>query len=402
MRARRRVVVGVLAALLAAVVLRFLVVRLGRPGGSIVAVRGDLVIAVEVTGTLHAVESSALGPPQIRDMWQFKIAMVAEEGKEVVAGQPVLAFDTSELQQRLQTKSVDLDTATTEVEMKKVGMTVSEADDQLALADAEARLRKARLMASQPADLRSSIEVEKARLELELAELEVDLVRRRIDATRRAGTEELAMLEARMGQATSEVRQIQEGIGRMTRVAPRDGIVIHVTNWRNEKKKIGDSCSVRDMVIEIPDLARMEGEGEVEEARAGQVRDGQTVVLQLDAFPDRDYRGTVQSMTRAVQEKSWRNPLKVVRLTLSLDETDPERMRPGMRFRGEIEIERHAGVTLLPIEAVTRTEDGLVASRYSFGRWRPVEIVLGHRNAEQVEVLEGLEPGDVVAAGRGR
>lgn len=391
--------VGVLAALLAAIFLRFLAARLGRPDGSLLVERGDLVIAVEVTGTLRAVESSALGPPQIRDMWQFKIAMVAEEGKEVVAGQPVLAFDTSELKQRLQTKSVDLDTAKTEVEMKRVAMEVSEADDSLALAAAEAMLRKARLMASQPVDLQSSIEIEKARLELELAELEVGLVKRRIDATRRAGAEELAMLEAHMGQVASEVRQSQEGIGRMTRVAPRDGIVIHMTNWRNEKKKVGDSCSIRDMVIEIPDLARMEGEGEVEEARAGHVREGQKVVLQLDAYPDRDYRGTVKEMTRAVQEKSWRNPLKVIRLTLSLDETDPERMRPGMRFRGEIEIERHVGATLLPIEAVTRADDGLVAWRYSFGRWRPVKIVLGHRDAEQVEVLEGLEPGDVVADG---
>ena len=399
MRSSRRIVVLVLVVLLAAVLFRELVSRLGRPEGSLLVERGDLVIAVEVTGTLHAVESSALGPPQIRDMWQFKIAMMAEEGKEVTAGQPVLAFDTSELQQRLQAKQADLDTAKTEVEMKQVAMAVSEVDDTLAFAEVEARLRKARLMASQPSDLRSNIEVEKARLEFELAELEVDLVRRSIDAARRAGAEELAMVEAHLHQVESEVRVIEEGIGRMTRVAPRDGIVIHVTNWRNEKRKVGDPCSVRDMVLEIPDLATMEGEGEVEEARAGRVGEGQNVVMQLDAYPDRDYRGTVKSMTRAVQEKSWRNPSKVVRLTLSLDQTDPERMRPGMRFRGEIEIERHEDVTLIPIESVAREGGALIAQRHSFGGWRPVAIVVGRRNADQVEVLEGLEPGDVVAAG---
>ncbi len=399
MRSSRRIVVLALVVLLAAVLFRELVSRLGRPEGSLLVERGDLVIAVEVTGTLHAVESSALGPPQIRDMWQFKIAMMAEEGKEVTAGQPVLAFDTSELQQRLQAKQADLDTAKTEVEMKQVAMAVSEVDDTLAFAEVEARLRKARLMASQPSDLRSNIEVEKARLEFELAELEVDLVRRSIDAARRAGAEELAMVEAHLHQVESEVRVIEEGIGRMTRVAPRDGIVIHVTNWRNEKRKVGDPCSVRDMVLEIPDLATMEGEGEVEEARAGRVGEGQNVVMQLDAYPDRDYRGTVKSMTRAVQEKSWRNPSKVVRLTLSLDQTDPERMRPGMRFRGEIEIERHEDVTLIPIESVAREGGALIAQRHSFGGWRPVAIVVGRRNADQVEVLEGLEPGDVVAAG---
>ncbi len=396
---RRRIIAIALAVVVVAVVAAIALERVSPPTGSLRVERGDLVVGVEVTGTLRAVESSTLGPPQIRDVWQFKIAMMAAEGTEVTTGQPILAFDTSELQQRLQTKQADLDTARTEVEKKKVDMAVAEADDRLARAGVEAGLRKARLMASQPSELQSSIEVKKARLDLELAELELDLVQRRIEATHRAGVEELAVLEANLEQVESEVREIEEGIGKMTRVAPRDGIVIHVTDWRNEKNKVGDSCSVRDMVLEIPDLGRMEADGEVEEARAGRVREGQKVVLRLDAYPDQEYRGTVSSISRAVQEKSWRNPLKVVRLILSLAETDPERMRPGMRFRGEIEVERLANVTMVPIEAVVRAGGEPVAFRYRMGSWRPVALVLGRRNAEQVEVLEGLEPGDVVAPG---
>jgi multidrug efflux pump subunit AcrA (membrane-fusion protein) len=396
---RRRIIAIALAVVVVAVVAAIAVEKVSPPTGSLRVERGDLVVGVEVTGTLRAVESSTLGPPQIRDVWQFKIAMMAAEGTEVTTGQPILAFDTSELQQRLQTKQADLDTARTEVEKKKVDMAVAEADDGLARAGVEAGLRKARLMASQPSELQSSIEVKKARLDLELAELELDLVLRRIEATHRAGVEELAVLEANLKQVESEVREIEEGIGKSTRVAPRDGIVIHVTDWRNEKKKVGDSCSVRDMVLEIPDLGRMEADGEVEEARAGRVREGQRVVLRLDAYPDQEYRGAVSSISRAVQEKSWRNPLKVVHLTLSLDETDPERMRPGMRFRGEIEVERLANVTMVPIEAVVRAGGEPVAYRYRMGGWRLVALVLGRRNAEQVEVLEGLESGDVVAPG---
>lgn len=399
MNRRRRVIAIAFAAVVTAVVAAIAVERLSPPAGSLRVERGDLVVGVEVTGTLHAVDSSTLGPPQIRDVWQFKIAMMTAEGSEVTTGQPILAFDTSELQQRLLTKQADLDTARTEVEKNKVDLSVDEANDILARADVEARLRKARLMTSQPSELQPSIEVKKARLDLELAELEVDLVLRRIEATRRAGVEELGVLEANLEQVESEVREIEEGIGKMTRVAPRDGIVIHVTNWRNEKRTVGDSCSVRDMVLEIPDLGRMEADGEVEEARAGRVREGQRVVLRLDAYPDHEYRGTVSSISLAVQEKSWRNPLKVVRLTLSLDETDPERMRPGMRFRGEIEVERLEDVTMIPIEAVARAGDSPVAYRYLLGGWRPIAIVLGRRNDDRVEVLGGLEPGDVVAAG---
>jgi membrane fusion protein (multidrug efflux system) len=124
------------------------------------------------------------------------------------------------------------------------------------------------------------------------------------------------------------------------------------------------------------------------------------VTLRLDAHPDLGYQGTVQSISRTVQEKSWRDPLKVVNLTLSLDETDPERMRPGMRFRGEIEIGRLDDVTLLPIRAVFHDEGSVVAYRHRLTGWQRVKLVLGDRNADQVEVLDGLEPGDTVSLER--
>lgn len=397
---RRRIVLAFSAIVILLVAGRVIWAVLREPTGCRRTERGDLVIGVEVTGTLRAVDSSVLGPPQVRDVWQFKIAMMADEGTEVKTGQPVIAFDASELQQRLQTKLADLDSARTEVEKKKVDIAVTVANDRLALAEVEARLRKASLIADQPFGLRANNEIAKARLDLELAGLEVGLVKRRIDSTRRAGDEELGVLEATLAQVESEVKQIQDGIGRMERTAPRDGIVIHVANWRNEKKKVGDSCWVAERVVEIPDLSRMEADGEVEEAEAGRIREGQAVSLHLDAHPDHEYRAVVESISRAVQEKSWRNPLKIVHLTLSLEETDPERMRPGMRVRGEIEVDRHPDVVLIPVEAVFRDKGLTVAYSRGMTGWRSVPLVLGDRNSDQVEVIAGLEPGDLVSLER--
>ena len=107
MTARRRILSLAFFAILSLLLVRAVVGMLSLAAGSIHVERGDLVTSVEVTGALRAVETSALGPPQVRDVWQFKIAMMADEGTEVVAGQPILAFDASELQQRLQSKSAD-------------------------------------------------------------------------------------------------------------------------------------------------------------------------------------------------------------------------------------------------------------------------------------------------------
>ncbi len=63
--------------------------------------RQDLLVGVQVTGTLDAVESVQLGPPQLPNQWDFKISFMAPEGTEIQQGQPVLGFDTSELENTL-------------------------------------------------------------------------------------------------------------------------------------------------------------------------------------------------------------------------------------------------------------------------------------------------------------
>ena len=73
--------------------------------------RGDLVLGVEVTGTLQAVNTSSLGPPQLRDYWEYKIATMAPEGEEVATGDPVLAFDASDLEQKLQRQEAEAEEA---------------------------------------------------------------------------------------------------------------------------------------------------------------------------------------------------------------------------------------------------------------------------------------------------
>jgi len=78
--------------------------------------RDDLVLSVEVTARLAAVETDILGPPPVPDVWDFKIAEMASEGKAVKKGDVVLGFDATDLRRQLEKKESELDTATKEVE----------------------------------------------------------------------------------------------------------------------------------------------------------------------------------------------------------------------------------------------------------------------------------------------
>ena len=82
---------------------------------------------------------------------------------------------------------------------------------------------------------------------------------------------------------------------------------------------------------------------------------------------------------------------------IALDQTDAEHMRPGMRFRGTVETRRLANVLAIPLQAVFSSDDGSVAFRRAFGGWRRVALELGERNRDTVEVLGGLEEGDLVS-----
>lgn len=353
--------------------------------------RGDLVIGVEVTGTLEAEESVTLGPPQVRHMWTFKIAMMLPEGVEVRQGQPVVRFDSSELERDLLSKLAERDSAEQEIEKERTTLERERRDTELRLAEAEAELRKARLKVDVPPELSEAKELEQAKIDVELAERKVDHLERKLDFQQRRGRARIASLRERRDRAAARVEEIRDQIRGMTVTAPRAGTVIHVAD---QKKKVGDSVWKLEKVVEIPDMDNMQARGEVDEADAGRVSEGQRVTLRLDAHPDVEYRGTVRRIHRTVQRRSPVLPAKVVRLEIDLDETDSERMRPGMRFRGRVEIERRQDVLLAPAEAVFNTPQGPTAYMARWIGTRRVLPEVGARNESQVEILAGLQEGD--------
>lgn len=363
------------------------------------AATGDLVITVDVEGTLVSTDSSILTPPRnVRRVFDYKISMLAPEGEEVSAGTPVLTFDTSELERQLRDRQTRAAQAAKNLEKLDRDLEQKRLVNELRLAEAEARVRRAGLQVDVPEDLSSARELEKARLDLQLADIEVLSLLAQIEAGDLAGDARRSVLEGQRQRAARNVEEIEEAIELMTVRAPRSGTVIYVTDWRGEKKKVGDSAWRNDRIIELPDLNSLIGRGEVDEANAGRVAAGQPFSIRLDAHPDIEYTGATASISRAVQRKSFsRNPLKAVRLELRFNDTDVLRMRPGMRFRGTIETERFAGVLLIPSHAVFPSPDGPVVYRRTLLGHEAVAVTLGRRNATMVEVLDGLEAGDLVA-----
>jgi RND family efflux transporter MFP subunit len=366
------------------------------PARLVEARRQDLVIDVEVTGALKAVDADSLSPPAIPQFWDFKITRMAPEGMQVKAGQEVIAFDASELEKRLRDYESEVAALTEELGKAKAEAALAALNDRLESEQKEAEARKAELKADKPADIVAELKRQQAQTDRALAEREVEVQRAKSASNRRREQADLANLRDRLTRAQAYVKQSQEAIARMSVKAPRAGTVVYKQNWRGEKRKVGDQVYPGDSALEVALLDRMGADGQVDEVDASKVRKGQRVGLRLEANPDVEHEGTVADIATLVRTESPESRVKVARLELALSRTDPM-MKPGMRFRGRIEVARVPQVLQIPIAALRLGSDGPRVARVVSGRTQVVPVRLGRRGREAVEVLEGLVEGDRVA-----
>lgn len=359
--------------------------------------RADLVIGVEVTGELAAVDSLDVKPPALYETWDFKIAQLAPEGAEVKEGDPIVAFDPSEQMRNLETLQNEAEAAKKKLDKKRDDAALARRDEQLAIAEAEARLRKASLKTSAPSDLVATVEQKVLELDEQLAKLQLEQARNKAIQAAKSDAAEIQKLADRHAYLVKRVRETKEDIAKMSVVAPRAGTIVFPTNWRGEKKKVGDSAWRMESVLQIVGLGKMVGNGQIDEIDMARVAVGQPVSIKLDALPDVKLHGTVLSIAKSVAPKSPADPSNVVKVKIELASTEGVPLRPGMRFRGEVETERIANAVLVPAEAVFVTPEGPVAYKSTGDGVTRVALTLGKRNATTIEVTSGLVPGDRVS-----
>ncbi len=373
----------------------------GRGGSqpqTVTAVAQDLVLDVEVTGSLKALQSEQVGPPAaVTDYVQFKIIRLVPEGTEVKPGTEVIAFDESELEKMLTDRQSEAQSLTEELGKLRADHTLTGLDDHLALEEAESKRRKAELKAELPPDLTAQLALQVAAVDLKLSQREVAFRRERELAKRQQERSDQAILDGRLQRARAAVADTKTELQAMSVKARRAGTVVYTPNWQGEKKKVGDRVSRYDTVLQITALSSLLGQGQVDEVDASSVAVGQHVGLRLEAHPDKEYGGQVARVAPLVQTESAESRVKVVLLELKLTETDPLLMRPGMRFRGRIEVARLPGVLQLPLLAIVSTASGPQVTRVERGgALRPSSVTLGRRSREMVEIKAGLAAGDRV------
>ena len=231
---------------------------------------------------------------------------------------------------------------------------------------------------------------------------------RKMERARRAAVSKLAQAEAKLNSAQAryelqsrKLTELETQIVNCVIRATQPGLVIYGSgqpSWRDEDRiQEGTLVRERQVIITIPDTTTMKVGVKVHESHVKRVARGLKARVRVDAYPDRPLSGQVtQIAVLPDSENRWMNPdLKVYSTSVTIDGTH-DWLKPGMSAETEIIIDRLENVVQVPIQAVQTDRGQQVCYVSTPGGIQPRPIKTGDFNDTMIQILEGLEPGEMV------
>lgn len=367
--------------------------------------RGDLDMQVYVTGELRASHSEMLTVPPIGG-GALQITHLLHTGAAVKKGDLVMEFDPSEQHYKVDQNRSELLQAEQEITKAKADAEVVAAQDKVALLKARFDVRRAELDV-QKNELVSTIDARKNELALEgarrvLAELDEDVKSR--SASNQAS---ISLAEEKRNKAKLAMEQAQDAINKMRLMAPMDGLVALEKNegasggfffsgMSLPEFREGDQVEPGRSVGQVIDPKGMELVAKVGELERNNIKEGQTVDLQLDALPGSRFHGTVKTVGGNNSRRFWDDDSSSkFEVSITLASTDP-RMRPGLTARVFINAEARTNALWVPRQALYLRDNKRVAYVRNGINFDPREVKIQFEN-ESRAAIEGLQVDTEVA-----
>ncbi len=359
--------------------------------------RGDLKLEVTASGSLAAQRAKDITPPAVEGMWDFKIARLVQEGTQVKRGDMLVEFDDQEVNRRLAERRAEMAKTQEELNKRRLEYDVQLRDLRIRVEETKVNLEKARHKAEVDQSLISMQDYRRAQIELEQADNEAARVSEKLGSMMNMAKAELASIENTLEKSRLRVSRLEEQQKALVVEAPIAGVVIFKRSYNGEKKSVGQSAWREETIMQIPDMSTLRLEAMVEEADAGGVSPGQKAVVRIDAFPGVQLSGVVTSVGTVLRQKRFDIPTKIVDAIVEFS-MPGERLLPGMTATASIEVQRIPNLVQVPVKAI-RENEGRIYVRVvkPSGTVEERAIRVGRRNAESIEVLDGLHEGEKVA-----
>ncbi len=235
---------------------------------------------------------------------------------------------------------------------------------------------------------------------------------------------------AEVERARAYLKQAQDDLAKTTIFSPMDG-VISLLNKEPGEMALGAQFQ-QDIIMVVADLNRMEVEVEVDESDIINVSLQDTALIKIDAFPDTTFKGTVREIAHTATTRGLGTAEEITNFLVKITLLEiPKGLRPGMSATADIITDVRENTLYVPIQCVVlkpplpesenadsargesgsaktdqRNPDDERVKKHIEVVFKVVDnvvqqtpVVTGITSDMDIEILSGLEEGDIVVSG---
>ena len=368
--------------------------------------------SIALTGRLQPLQLINVNSPLMGKVERVEF----QYGDMVKAGQVLLVMDVSDAQVRYRDAKAAYIKAADNLRQ------VTDWDNSMDVARAKRSLTKARLsLESQNKNLVETErlfklgiipanELESVRQQTVGQQLDYQSAEEELKAAQARGNQE-GLQVARFEAENAKVRLqlVEAELAHAVVRAPVSGIVVKPAGGGPggaggkgaKTAERGEVFQSGEVLLAIGDLTAFSVVSKVDEVDVTKVRAGQKVYVTGDAFPGARLTGAIRSISPQAEEGGMR-ATPSFQVNMAIDALTPEqrqRILVGMSANVEIVVHEKADALLVPVSAVFTEGDKRFVARQSAGNGgsaEKVEVQTGATTLDAVEVVQGLQPGDVI------
>jgi HlyD family secretion protein len=301
-------------------------------------------------GTTEAVQARSIQAPLLagQQVGTLTITRLAHSGTRVKQGDLLVEFDRQAQLRDFIDKQAQSNDENDKVLEEQAKEAAARAKDETEIVQAESSLRKAELE-MQKVELLSRIDAEKAQEDLDEAKATLAQLKETFDLNRKAAQAAIRILEIQRDRTRETMLHAQANATLMQIRSPIDGIVVFNTIWKQGNMgEVQEGDQVRPGVafMQVVDPSLMEVRVAVNQEDLLGLRVGQQATVHLDAYPDLQFQGELQSIDPMGKNGDFSAKLRSFAASFSIKGNDP-RLMPDLS----------AAIDVQPVS------DGIVASR---------------------------------------
>ena len=353
--------------------------------------KGPFIQSVIETGELQAINASTMTMPRINSIYGYnlKIIGLAEHGKNVQKGDPVIRVDPSSVQKYIIEKRESLENEIASANKLKAQIINNMQDLKAQLRNEQASFDIKKLQLDKSAFESEAIK-KVIELEFRQAEIRLDRIKRNLELRPKLDSLDYRIQHIKVIQKENELKAAEETLDQLNVSSPLDGIFVIERNSRTGQTiKVGDEVYLGSIVARIPDIRTMKVNGIVLENDIGKIKPGLSVIVRLDALPSVPFHGKINKASRVCIEQDKK---KVFLTEVLISETDL-RLKPGMTVRCEYITYEGENEIYVPTSCILEENKHFYLFIGKRGKIRKIEVTTGPSNNMYTIVSGDLRPG---------